>query len=161
MKKIRSTKPNIGQILIDALLFSRDIDENGCWNWTGFKRRGYGSISIQGKNKPVHRVAYELWVEPIPEGMWVCHKCDNPSCFNPQHLFIGTPNDNMQDCIRKGRMNKPRGEDHGNCKLTISQVLEIRKLASEGMTHPTIADMFCIGRSGVGRIVRREIWKHI
>lgn len=80
------------------------ITESGCWIWIGGTRSdGYGQLSISGKTKVAHRVAYELYVGEIPEGMNVCHTCDVKSCVNPNHLFLGTQSDNMYDCVNKGR----------------------------------------------------------
>lgn len=81
----------------------------GCWLWTkSVGSHGYGQMMFADK-KPrlVHRLAYEAYVGPIPEGLHVLHRCDTRSCCNPEHLFVGTAKDNMQDCKRKGRMSKP------------------------------------------------------
>jgi hypothetical protein len=82
-------------------------DSRRCWEWRGSKRNGYGCITVDGKTQAAHRVVYELLVEPIPEGMFVCHKCDNPPCCNPAHLFLGTAKDNCHDMIDKGRQGWP------------------------------------------------------
>lgn len=81
----------------------------GCWEWTGKKNsKGYGGVGFRGKNWRVNRVAWILFKgEEIPEGMMVCHSCDNPSCINPKHLFLGTALDNNRDMMEKGRW-KPR-----------------------------------------------------
>lgn len=80
---------------------------SGCWEWTGSReRRGHGKTQIAGKDVRVHRAVYEALVGPIPEGMLVCHHCDNPPCFNPAHLFLGTPLDNSQDRVKKGRTTR-------------------------------------------------------
>lgn len=91
-------------------------DASGCWVWTGSTtRRGWhGRISVNHHLVMAHRVAYELWVGPIPEGLKVLHRCDNPPCCNPMHLFLGTQRDNMQDAGRKGRMGV--GKFAAHCK---------------------------------------------
>lgn len=80
-----------------------------CWNWIGSKRHGYGVIKIEGKNISTHRLSYEMHIGPIPFGVNVCHSCDNPSCVNPNHLFLGTQSDNMIDAMEKGRIVVPEG----------------------------------------------------
>lgn len=79
--------------------------DTGCWVWTGTMQnsKGYGSIYYDRKNERVHRVSYKLFIGPIPDGLFVLHRCDNPPCINPEHLFLGTPMDNTRDCLSKGR----------------------------------------------------------
>jgi len=80
------------------------INNNQCWEWKGSKNnKGYGRMIINGKFYMAHRLSYALFVNEIPKGMLVCHKCDNPSCVNPDHLFVGTNQDNMDDMKKKGR----------------------------------------------------------
>ena len=88
----------------------------GCFNWTGYKDyQGYGNIKINYKHMRVHRISYQLHYGVDPLELFVCHRCDNPSCINPQHLFLGTPKDNMQDKIRKGR-HKNQNTNKTHCK---------------------------------------------
>jgi hypothetical protein len=82
-------------------------DPDGCWPWIGHRiRKGYGIHWAFNRKTVAHRRAYELTYGSIPDGLFVCHHCDNPPCCNPDHLFVGTNSDNMQDCIRKGRFSK-------------------------------------------------------
>jgi hypothetical protein len=82
----------------------------GCWNWTACKtNRGYGKTSLNGMTTYVHRAIWVINFGEIPTGMYVCHKCDNPSCCNPEHLFLGTQKDNMRDCANKDRINRTNG----------------------------------------------------
>lgn len=134
----------------------------GCWEWTRYimKPHRHGMMTINNKRQLVHRVAYQLWVGPIPLGMLVCHRCDNPPCFNPEHLFAGTQQDNVNDCISKGRFI--RGETVGNHKLTASQVIEIRSHYDSGKaTMKKLAEEFGVGKVTVFWIVHRKTWKHI
>lgn len=146
----------------------RSGGEDACWVWTGTKRRkGYGSITINGKSRVVSRVAYEFYHGSIPEGMFVCHTCDNPPCINPKHLFLGTPADNMRDRDEKGHHARcaphhvRRGEENYLTKLTSQQVLEIRQLHEQGMSYSRLVRMFGIGKSTVADICTRKRWQHI
>jgi hypothetical protein len=84
-----------------------------CWNWKGHKKKGYGHFSHHQVLYRAHRVAYEIVHGEIPSDKFVCHKCDNPACVNPQHLFLGTAKQNTQDMISKGRLKRNRGENKG------------------------------------------------
>ncbi len=84
-----------------------------CWIWKGHTKKGYGYFSHHQILYRAHRISYFLVYGSIPENAFVCHKCDNPSCVNPQHLFLGSPRENTQDMISKGRLNKSRGENKG------------------------------------------------
>ena len=123
-----------------------------CWLWTGSKsRNGYGAISIGGRTFRVHRVIYELTYGPIPKGMFVCHHCDNKSCCNPRHLFIGTNLDNVADMMTK----HPK---HANAKLTAADIQKIR--FDERPQRIVAADYGVTGMT-ISRIRRRVNWKHI
>lgn len=108
-----------------------------------------------------HRHTYATLIQPIPAGLDVCHHCDNPPCVRPSHLFTGTDADNSADKVRKGRRNDARGERNGSAKMTAAKVLEMRRLAREGMTQWAIARRFGVGQSQVSRIIQRNLWAHI
>lgn len=135
-----------------------------CWWWTGAIRRGYGQIDVKNRSMGAHRVSYELHKGDIPEGLFVCHTCDNRSCVNPAHLWVGTHQDNVDDMVSKGRQARgghgPAGEDHGCARLTEDDIHAIRKLAGTD-THKNIGAPFGITKEHAGRIIRRQAWSHI
>jgi hypothetical protein len=127
--------------------------DSGCHEWTGCKNsHGYGQMSARNKLQGVHRLAYEEYVGPIPDGMCVCHKCDNRICLNPDHLFVGTVADNMADKGRKGRCSK-----HSH-KITRSEAEEIRRLRAIGVPINKIAAEFPISPTQISRIGRGVSW---
>lgn len=109
-----------------------------------------------GKYRLAHRVAYELFIGPIPEGLVVCHRCDIPLCVNPSHLFLGTPMDNQRDKIKKGRQAK--GAKSGTPKLTEQDIREIR--AASG-SQQSIADRYGCSQVRVSQIKRGKGWRHV
>jgi len=130
---------------------------SGCWLWTStVDKDGYGKIWGNRKLLLAHRVAYELFKGPIPDGLCVLHTCDVPACVNPDHLWLGTKTDNNADMCAKGR--QVNGEQHGSAKLTESQVLEIRA-ATESSRQ--IARRYGIDYSHVCRIRTRQKWRHL
>ncbi len=137
-------------------------DGDVCLEWPlSDNGHGYGRMTYKGKRRLAHCVAYELTNGPIPEGHGVLHRCDNPKCFRPDHLFTGTQAVNMQDCADKGRWNGPIGERQWCARLKQADVIEIRRLAAEGVTLRGIARQFSAGRTTVGKIVHRQIWKSV
>jgi len=132
-----------------------------CWNWKrGRDRAGYGAFSNNGKRHLSHRHSYELCVDPIPPGHYVCHKCDNPPCCNQNHLFAGTHADNVADKVRKGR--QCRGETRPTASLTDRQASQVRVEYATGMfTQQQVADRFGVDVSVVQRITHGRCWKHI
>lgn len=132
----------------------------GCWIWIAAKSSaGYGQLSFgKGVNLGAHRISYQLYVGPISKGCFVCHRCDNPSCVNPDHLFAGTPQQNSNDMIRKGRQNTPLGEKQGTSKLTNEAVIEIR--ASRDSQY-VLAERYGVSQSLISYVKSRKIWTHI
>lgn len=125
--------------------------ETGCLIWTGTTFwSGYGRIG----DKRAHRVAYERAKGPIPDGLFVCHQCDNPRCVNPEHLFLGTTDDNMADMVAKGR--SARGERHGRAKITADEASEIRE---SSLTCREAARHYGISKSMVSYIRQGVNWK--
>lgn len=138
---------------------------NGCWEWAGSCRRGYGQFRYNGENRPAHRFSYELAFGEIPVldrhygTMCVCHKCDNRKCVNPDHLFAGTPGDNNRDTQRKGRQRVACGEARKSSKLTPEQVLEIRRI--RGKSCSAIGKEYGVGAQAIHKILVGQLWKHI
>lgn len=142
-----------------------------CWLWTGclVGRDGRGSVrvDIRDSNGNVvraqaiyaHRFSWELHNGPIPNGLFVLHKCDVPSCVNPSHLFLGTHADNMDDRNKKQRQT--RGEKHPRAKLTEPDIKLIREMRHCGKTQQSIADFFEVSRSAVRNILNGSHWKHV
>lgn len=150
--------------------FWSKVDRSGdCWLWTGsHNSNGYGTFYLGGRNILAHRVAYQLANGSIVDDLLVCHRCDNPPCCNPNHLFLGTNGDNIRDMASKGRhwyKHQPekqrRGEQVKNAKFTDSQVREIRALARAGVSQREIARRFGSHQRNISRIVRRQAWTHV
>lgn len=142
-----------------AVRFWQCVDKDGeCWPWMGSRSAaGYGRIvSIEKgiRAKYAHRIAWELTHGQIPAGMHVCHRCDNPPCCNPTHLFLGTPADNVTDAKAKGRMWFQR--QTGRTRLTPDGVREIRRLRADGIAAVTVAKQFGISTSHVYNIAGRR-----
>ena len=144
--------------------FWRNVDRSGeCWLWTaGTNDSGYGQIKFDGWMQKAHRVAWQLTYGPIPNGngyhgTCVCHRCDNPRCVRPEHLFIGTHGDNMADKKAKHRQIRNKGTANGRAQLTESEVVRIR---ADKRTVRAIAFDYGIGTSQVSRIRRGAQWVH-
>lgn len=129
---------------------------DSCWNWTAGKNKGYGQFKVFGKMILTHRFSYELHYGAIPAEMLVCHRCDNPVCVRPDHLFLGTHIDNMNDREQKGRSTF--GVKNGNAKLTEEKVKEIRVL---NLSRGEIAERYGVSQVQIGRIRSGKQWKHI
>jgi hypothetical protein len=139
-------------------------EESGCWEWQRgiFQSTGYGQFCLNSRSECAHRVSYTAYVGEIPFGVLVLHKCDNPLCINPEHLFLGTDLDNNRDMISKGRANYPSGEDSGNCVLTKKQVRYIRKMYAP--RHPeyggaALARFFGVSQQQISKIILNVRWK--
>jgi HNH endonuclease/Helix-turn-helix domain of resolvase len=144
---------------------------DGCWEWTGAHRpNGYGSIQINDEAHSTHRVSWELTHGLIPHGLCVLHRCDNPACVRPDHLFLGTHQDNTIDALQKERRGGDRhwlrknpkavaGERNPAAKLTPTQVAEIRQRhAQGGITQRTLAREYGVSKSTVSYVVTGHTW---
>lgn len=140
-------------------------DKTGCWEWTGARKTAkgkpaYGTIRCGHITTPVHRVAYEMLVGPIPPGMFVCHTCDNTICVRPDHWFLGTNRDNMADRRAKGRYQI--GSEHPTSKLTEADVIYMRQVREgTGMTYERLGRMFGISRTQARCVIRGVWWRHL
>lgn len=141
------------------------IPETDCWWWTAsLNNKGYGQFWLEGKMWRAHRASWELHVGGIPEGMCVLHKCDNPTCINPEHLFLGTQLENIEDRDTKGRQvaGTSLGERHGMTSLTESQVLDIRAMYKTGRyKQKTLADQYGLTKATAHNIIKGKTWSHL
>lgn len=142
----------------------RILGENDCWEWKAstYKKSRYGRFSIKRKNLLTHRVS---WViansEEIPFGLMVLHKCDNPPCCNPKHLFLGTQTENMQDMASKGRTKISYGEHNFLAKLKEKDIPKILSLLSKGVSQKEIAKIFGVTQTTISRVKVRETWSWV
>ena len=137
--------------------------KGGCWIWKAAKDKDkYGLHSFRGnKNSRAHRVSYTLYIGEIPRGKQVLHRCDNPSCVKPEHLFLGTPKDNMLDKVSKGRAKGAEGVDHWSSKLNPSKVSEIVYLVRQGWPHKTVSEVYEVSASTINRIMCGYVWSKV
>lgn len=149
----------------DIARFENKIDKSGdCWEWTACTTiNGYGHFGLNGKLHHAQRIAYELYIGPIPEGMDVLHTCDNRKCVNPKHLWIGTHADNMADMKAKGRGRGKLqwGETNSSAKLTECDVRMIRELRKRLVPVLWLADWFGVRDSCISRVANGKRWSHI
>jgi hypothetical protein len=141
---------------IDVRVFGRvSVAGSGCWEFSGSRfRLGYGSVTHGGKVCSAHRLAYEIAIGPIPEGMHVIHACDNPPCVNPAHLRAGTHSDNMNDKMAKGRGIMPRTR---HTKLSKGDAVTIREMRGR-CSQRELSERFGISQSNISRIQSGERW---
>lgn len=138
-------------------------NDDGCMIWSAGKDSwGYGHLNINKSMAKAHRLSYELHYGEIPNGLLVLHKCDNPPCVAPEHLFLGTTLDNTKDCISKGRFTKPRiGENNPVSKLNVEAIRDIRKRLSNGETQQSIAKFYKISHATIYYVKNNKTWAHV
>lgn len=140
----------------------RRPDLGACWEWNGGRyESGYGQVSAgDNRSRPAHRMAYLAWVGPMGEGRYACHRCDNPPCINPAHIFPGTHKENMEDCASKGR--NVHGERAPWHKLTVEDARNIRADYSTGMySQKQLAAAYGVSQSSISYTVRRVNWARV
>lgn len=131
-----------------------------CWEWTAALIKGYGTATVHGKALRTHRFSWMLTYGNIPEGLLVLHKCDNRKCVRPDHLRLGTNQDNMDDMWAKGRAFNKRGEEHWHHILTKAQVIEIRARYENGKVSASqLAKEYFVSRTNIKDIVNNKIWR--
>ena len=144
--------------------------ESGCWEWTGWHDR-YGFFWYKSRQVLAHRFSYMLYIGDIPISKQVNHKCSNRLCVNPAHLYLGSQYDNVQDAISMGthcsllnsgnRFKNQKGTNNYCSKLTVDDVIQIKKMLRDGIKQWLIAWTFKVNRSNIGKIKRGERWNHI
>jgi hypothetical protein len=148
--------------------FWRSVDKKSndeCWQWiASINNKKYGILGAGGKGGKslfAHRYSYELHNGKIPDGMFVMHKCDNPSCVNPNHLLVGTPKDNTQDALSKNRLKTIflNGENHPNCKLSINDVKYIK--SHNEIKSIELANMFNVSPQTICDIRKNRKWRNV
>lgn len=139
--------------------------ETGCWGWRAWTdRHGYGYVGKGGARSGrllAHRVSWELHYGPIPDGLWVLHRCDNPPCTRPDHLFLGTPADNTHDAQRKGRlvpMEHPTGADAPRAVLTPHDAVSIRERLSRGERQRDLAAEYGVSKGTIYNVAHGQHW---
>ncbi len=159
MKKFGyATRPSVRSIsstkTIEDEFNDHVIKKEGCWDWKteGNKNNRYAKIYKKGKGYIGSRVSYEIHKGEIPDGLIICHTCDNPICTNPDHLFLGTKKDNSDDCISKGRHRTT---------LNIPQVKEIKARLRSGEKYKKISEDYPVGEEIIRRIKNGTAWTHI
>jgi hypothetical protein len=147
------------------------IDDKGCWLYQGYRMKSkaghkYGWVWFNKTNMGAHRASWIVHYGEIPDKLFVCHKCDVPNCLNPDHLFLGTAKDNVQDMISKSR-NAPsafigkNGEKHSQAKLNVKQVIEIKEMLNKKVSFSKIASLYNVSKSTIGSIKCGKNWASV
>lgn len=144
--------------------FTKVLASDDCWLWIGArlvkKRGGYGKWTLYGREMGAHRASALFFLGGIPDRKMVLHRCGNPPCIRPSHLYLGTAKENAHDAISEGAM--ARGERHGHAKLTEAEVKAMRAIrAATGMSYRLIGERFGVALSQAWRVINDENWTHI
>lgn len=169
--RLAKTNPDASRLIAKV-----SLDSGDCWQWTGTRNnKGYGALFFRGKVWRAHRVSYTIFCGEIPEGLLVCHHCDNPSCVNPSHLFLGHATTNMKDMVRKGRAKSiitseqthfkagraPRGQEASGHKISEQEAEEVIDLSTNGVRTSVIAKDRGVDRTAIQQLLRGKTWKHL
>jgi hypothetical protein len=148
---------------LGARLWPRVTRGDGCWEWTGTRgEKGYGRLTADGRTVQAHRLAWELTNGPIPAGLHVLHRCDNPPCVRPEHLFLGSNLDNIADRHAKGRNARNRGPACGHAKLTAADVVAIRAAAAQGASNRWLAGRYGVAHQTIWCAIHaRGAWSYV
>lgn len=159
------------QEILRKKIISNSTRDGSCLIWNGPYRKNFphGIICCLYKGKKgsyqAHRISYSVFVEEIPENLFVLHKCDRPECVEPSHLHLGTQKDNIREMRERNRANDhlkgKKGIDHHNCKLSYEEILEIIKMKEDGMIYSEISKHFQVSQEQISNICRNKSWKHI
>lgn len=137
---------------------------DGCWLWTGCvsTNTGYGQINQGGKHGThisAHKLSWQMVNGPKPAHLYICHRCDNHRCVNPDHLFAATQKENMEDMVRKGR--KPRGVAHPHTRHTNEEIRGVFDLYAAGVVQTEIARRYGVRQTTISNILRHKTWGHL
>lgn len=141
------------------------VNPNGCIEWQGkLNKKGYGRISFKERRLPIHRASWIVHKGEIPNDLWVLHHCDNPKCVNIDHLYLGTPKDNVRDMDERNRRKAVPGLKGSECilaKLKEEDIPKIKKMRKQGMSHREIGEIFNVTKGCIGHVLSGLNWKHI
>lgn len=155
-----STSRPVGESPESKLLFyGWNVAPSGCWEWLGPRSHEYGALRAGGATWLAHRLSYTVYVGPIPDGDVICHRCDNPICINPEHLFTGSQADNLHDMHNKGR--GVRGVKQHAHVVTEGDVRAIREAREQGIPATVLALRYGVHKRQIYKIANREQWKHV
>lgn len=162
LKRLGGCKPKPALVRFQS---SYAASDDGCWIWLGAPQgsNGYGSLKVDGRKTFAHRYSWALVNGPVPPGLCVLHRCDRPLCVNPEHLFLGSNQDNVDDRTAKGRSAGNKTNHHAGAshyKTTLSES-DVRRIRADSRAHNLIARDYKISNPAVSAIKSRRTWRHV